>query len=241
MSMLDHFIYSAKAQVIFAYIPKVACTNWKCILRYLDGHADYLDPQIAHDRKRSGLAYLSTMDNGKTMLTDDAIPKLTCVRNPYTRILSAYLNKVKPFATDGAPPDRDRYFYDVFLRMEVFRKESRPNEHVMSFDCFLDWLEFSGDPLVSNEHWTPQTAIVGEGEVNFDYIGKFEQLETDAPILLQRMRCDIPFPSHEAVKFPPTRASELVRTYYTPSAIEKVQRIYAKDFEFLNYGTEVPL
>jgi hypothetical protein len=111
MALLTHSIHSKKANVIFGYVPKVACTNWKCILRYLDGHADYLDAQIAHDRKRSGLAYLSELPNGLDMLHDDSIPKLTCVRNPYTRVLSAYLNKVKPFALEGATAERDAYFF----------------------------------------------------------------------------------------------------------------------------------
>ena len=239
MLILSHFIYSKKAGVVFAYIPKVACTNWKCILRYLDGHTDYLDAQIAHDRKRSGLAYLSTLPDGADLLSNPNVPKLTCVRNPYTRILSAYLNKVKPFAIDNATKERDSYFHMVFQEIDSFRKQHHPTLPAVNFYCFLDWLESSGNPLTRNEHWLLQAEILGQREVAFDFIGHFENLAADAPILLERMDCDIPFPSQKAVNFPSTRAAELTGNYFTDVEIEQVKRIYAADFSYLEYDPSV--
>lgn len=235
MVMLTNFIYSKKAGIVFAYVPKVACTNWKCILRYLDGHVDYLDPKIAHDRNRSGLAYLSSLPNAAELLSDPDVPKLTCVRNPYTRALSAYLNKVKRFAFDNASPECDPYFHMIYQKMDAFQKSTHPDLPGVTFGCFLDWLESSGDPLVENEHWVPQTSIIGKGEVKFAYIGRIESIEIDAPILLQRMGCDIAFPSQKAVSFPPTHAGNLLQNYYLDEERERVRRIYAADFECLGY------
>ena len=239
MTLLNNFIFCKKSNIVFAYVPKVACTNWKCILRYLDGHADYLDAQIAHDRKRSGLAYLSTLPGGADLLANPDVPKLTCVRNPYTRILSAYLNKIKPFAVDKVSPDWDPYFHMVFQEINAFRQQRHPELPVVSFRCFLDWLENSGNALVKNEHWIAQTEILGKGEVAFDYMGHFENLATDAPILLERMGCDIPFPSQKAVNFPSTRATELTRNYFSSIEIEQVRRIYVSDFSCLTYDPSV--
>jgi len=238
MVMLSHFIYSKRNNFIFTYIPKVACTNWKCILRYLDGHADYLNTQIAHDRVRSGLAYLSTLQDGEVLLREPTIPKFTCVRNPYTRILSAYLNKVKPFALDNATSERDPYFYMIFQKIDAFRKSEFSDTQFVSFGCFLKWIEASGDPLTRNEHWIPQTEILGTGEVFFDYIGRFENIQDDAPKLLELMKCDIPFPSQQTVKFPPTHASDLIKTYYEVDDYRTVNRIYDSDFEYLVYDSK---
>lgn len=239
MSMLTNFIFCKKSNIVFAYVPKVACTNWKCILRYLDGQADYLNAQLAHDRKLSGLAYLSNLSAGEDLLANPLIPKLTCVRNPYTRILSAYLNKVKPFAIDNATPEWDPYFHMVFQEIDSFRKQHHASLPAVSFHCFLDWLETAGTPLTKNEHWVPQTDILGKGEVVFNYIGHFENLATDAPNLLERMGCDIPFPSQKAVNFPSTRAAELTGNYFTSVEIEQVRRIYAADFLHLKYDPSV--
>lgn len=235
MINLNNFIYSRKGGIVFAYLPKVACTNWKCILRYLDGHENYLDAKIAHDRRRSGLAYLSTLSDGEDLIKNPSVPKLTCVRNPFSRILSAYLNKVKPFAYDNATADRDPYFHMIFQSIDSYRKAVHPEFSVVNFICFLNWIESSGDSLAQNEHWIPQTEILGQGEVIFDYIGRFENILTDGPLLLSRMSCDIAFPSQQAVNFPPTHANDLVKKYYTDCEYDAVRRIYAADFKYLGY------
>ena len=238
MKILDNFIWSSRAGIVFAYVPKVACTNWKCVLRYLDGHSDYLDAQIAHDRQRSGLTYLTTLAQAEDLIKNPKVPKLTCVRNPYSRILSAYLNKIKPFAYDNATVDRDSYFHMVFQVIDAYRKFACPNYNVVSFSCFLRWIELSEDPLVHNEHWIPQTSILGQGDVTFDYIGKLENILTDAPILLSLMGCNIPFPSQQAVAFPPTHASTLIQNYYSQDEYDAVRRIYAQDFDHLGYNPQ---
>ncbi len=237
MAILDNFIYSKKSNVIFAYIPKVACTNWKCILRYLDGHDDYLNTSLAHDRNRSELLYVSRLPNGIDLLNDPSVAKLTCVRNPYSRILSAYLNKVKPFAIDNAQPGRDPYFYEIFKRMDEFRIKYRPESEHVDFSCFLAWIEFSNDPLVDNEHWIPQTEILGKNEYVFNYIGRIENLSKDAPIILDWLKCDIPFPTHQAVNFPPTKANEAINIYYSAKEKKQVQHIYKNDFSYLQYDS----
>jgi chondroitin 4-sulfotransferase 11/chondroitin 4-sulfotransferase 13/dermatan 4-sulfotransferase 1 len=236
MVALRNFIFLQKFNIVFAYIPKVACPNWKCILRYLEGYSDYLNPKTAHDRKLSGLKFLSNISNGQDCLKDSKILKYTCVRNPYTRILSAYLNKVKPFGYDEVKIKQQPYFHNIFVQIDSFRKASLTEYQDVSFSCFLRWLELSEDPLTRNEHWVPQTSIIGQGEVVFDFIGRFENLQIDAPILLARMGCDIEFPSQKAIKLPPTRANELLDSYYSKNDYELVNRLYASDFQYLGYN-----
>ena len=42
-----NFIYNAERGFVFAYVPKVACTNWKSLLRYMAGHDDWLDNKLS--------------------------------------------------------------------------------------------------------------------------------------------------------------------------------------------------
>ena len=107
MQNFENFIWVKSRSLVFVYVPKVACTNWKCVMRYLEGYEDYLDSRKAHDRKLGGLTYLSQCEDRDRILADTNIPKFSFVRNPYTRILSAYLNKVRPFALDGRGPEWD--------------------------------------------------------------------------------------------------------------------------------------
>lgn len=51
-------IVSTKLKAMYCPIPKVACSNWKALFRRLEGHNDYKNLALAHDRERSGLKYL---------------------------------------------------------------------------------------------------------------------------------------------------------------------------------------
>jgi hypothetical protein len=232
---LENFIYNSNRNFVFAYVPKVACTNWKCILRYLDGNSNYLDARLAHDREKSGLVFLSALPHRLQLLSSREVPKYTFVRSPYTRVLSAYLNKIEPFASGNATPARDPHFYTVFERIDLFRRDVRHEDAPVNFDCFVEWLETSGDPLTENEHWLPQSVILSPTEIEYSYVGRFEKIENDAKKLLDMIKCDIDFPTQEAVKFPGTNARQQLCRHYTMRSIETVKRIYHSDFDNFGY------
>ena len=91
----SNFIFLEPEGFIFSYVAKVACTNWKCLLRQKLGYADWLDPHLAHDRSRSGLPYLNTHADPLSIIESPEIKKYTMVRNPYSRVLSAFLNRLR--------------------------------------------------------------------------------------------------------------------------------------------------
>src|SRR5918911_536886 len=87
--LLENFIVLKDRAFVFAYVPKVACTNWKSIMRYVNGAQDYLDAQKAHDRKAAGLVYLNTLPphESESLLRSPDVARYTFIRNPYTRTL----------------------------------------------------------------------------------------------------------------------------------------------------------
>jgi hypothetical protein len=140
-----NFIYNQDRGFVFAYVPKAACTNWKSLLRYMEGHEDWLDNKLAHDKVNGGLRYLDLKSQDAVLLKRPDISKYTMVREPYSRILSAYINKVEerlPLKTEG--PDED-YFYKVVRDIEKFRKESLDVKTYpeINFEVFLLWLKCS--------------------------------------------------------------------------------------------------
>ena len=236
MAELENFIYLQKQNIIFAYVPKVACTNWKCIFRYLEGHKDYLDNQLAHDRKNSGLIYLSECQNKDELLADKGIKKLSFVRSPKSRILSAYRNKIEPYALGARDTDIENDFWaKVYSIIHTEIHQGNSQEKVSFYD-FLIWLESSTHSYVKNEHWLPQYQLVSPDKIDYDFIGRFEDIEEDAKILLNKLDCDITFPSQKDVRFPGTGASQLVENYFTEEISLLVERLYQKDFEFFSYN-----
>ena len=77
MDKYYNFIVNNDKKIVFAYVPKVACSNWKSIMRYLAGFSDYLDLTLAHDRSKSGLKYLSDIEDPIGVIKNKEIKKRT--------------------------------------------------------------------------------------------------------------------------------------------------------------------
>lgn len=231
---LSNFIYLRSKNFTFAYVPKVACTNWKCIFRYLNGAENYLDSGLAHDRQNSGLTYLNNVENAQAILEDENVKKFTFVRDPYSRVLSAYRNKVEPFNNVENSMHAQDFWNSVYLKIQ----EETDSKAEVTFSTFLGWLLHSEHHFAKNEHWCPQSHIVHPERVKFDYIGKFENIEKDAAFILDEIGCDLKFPTQKQVKFPGTNATSLVDQYYKADDINKVNALFADDFKNFNYATK---
>lgn len=222
-------------------MPKVACTNFKCIFRYLDGHSDWTNKNIAHNRKLSGLTYLSTLESGERekLLNNKDIKKLAVVRNPYSRILSAYKNKLERYKINEEPAYKDEYFYNIFLKIKKTLQSTQPDENIVTFHEFLTWLECSNDTDVNNEHWKSQSKLLYINDVQFDYIGRFEYMKESADYILRELKCDISFHTTEEIKCIPTNASMQIDKYYGDFEKEIVYRLFEDDFINFNYAISV--
>ncbi|SDY83781.1 sulfotransferase family 2 domain-containing protein [Citreimonas salinaria] len=236
-----NFILEPSRGFVFAYVPKVACTNWKALMRYMAGHEDWLDNRLAHDRARGGLRYLDPDGADAALLRRDDIPKYAMVRDPYGRTLSAYLNKVEKRLPPGPPETGEDPFRAVVRNIEAFRAARLSDTHPsIDFEVFLHWLRDSKSPFTGDEHWTPQSVLLRQPDMHFDMIGRFEDLERDAPRLLRAMGCDRGFPTQRDVNFAPSGAQSKLARYYTPAARALVEELFAADFDTFGYPRRDP-
>jgi hypothetical protein len=146
----------------------------------------------------------------------------TVVRNPYTRALSAYLQKI-------ATGTRHR-----FSSVPSYGVESKEG-----FRHFIAYLEAGG--LHENRHWGPQTALLFMPPERFDYIGRFERLEDELRLVFNRAGLVIP-PSLDLARLHPldpkdkyTGASQKVAEYYDDELLERVYLLYSDDFAAFGY------
>ena len=189
-----NFIYDENRRFIFAYVPKAACTNWKCLLRYMAGFDNWLDNKLAHDKVKGGLRYINMNIDGVALLTDPSIQKFTMVRDPYTRILSAYLNKVE-CRLPVKHENQGDYFDEVVRSIDQYRKNVFGDKKypLITFEVFLRWIANEAgvndgkERLRHDEHWVPQAVLLRQPKVKFDFIGRFENLEID---LKENIECN---------------------------------------------------
>lgn len=154
--------------------------------------------------------YPSQLSN-KEMLKFDSLYKFTFVRNPFSRTLSAYLDKVERKAVRSA-------------------KDT-------SFEDFLQYLQAGG--LYANAHWAPQSSILLIPPTAFDFIGHIESLDRDLTTVLQRIQSSSTELDIKSVLSNATGADNKLQKYYTPDSVDIVRALYRQDFEILGYDDEL--
>jgi hypothetical protein len=144
------------------------------------------------------------------------------VRHPYSRVLSAYLDKIV---------SRERPSALVYAHFD--RSYSDP-EHTVSFAEFLAYLQATLDRRDAwDPHWRPMTSILRPDLVPYDEIGKIETFEEDFQRINLRLGGILPV----AASATPHRtdAARKVDEIYTGPLRETVRAIYGADFEAFGY------
>lgn len=225
-------IVSERTRLIYCPIPKAACSNWKYLIRKFEGFDDYRDLTKAHNPLFSGLRYLSDYSPAEveSLLVDPGYFKFAFVRDPYTRLLSCYMDK---FQSNDVTFKKTEYrtFLAELYDWHYARYVNLDTEPPPSFAEFVDEIA-KQNPLSMNDHWMPQTLLCGFGEMPYDFVGRMESLRTDATYVLQRLgRPDEHFPNQAEIGFPPSGAtSNSSSDRYTLETMMKVRVIYDVDF-----------
>ncbi|WP_022728610.1 sulfotransferase family 2 domain-containing protein [Fodinicurvata sediminis] len=144
----------------------------------------------------------------------------TIVRNPYSRALSAYLNKI---AEDRMPEHKKHS-----AQIESY------DEGRLSFRGFCRYLAEGGER--DNPHWMRQTRILGIAD-RIDYLGKLESLDDDLPAIVRRISPAVDLTIQR--KGQRTGASGKLHAYYDTECRQIVEAVYDRDFGELGYVKEL--
>jgi|GEM_PF-5223398 len=225
-------------RLVFCLIPKVANTSWKYTFRIAAGYR--LDDGISiNDRRRNGLSYLSSkpafMHN--RYLTHPSYMRAVFVRDPWSRVLSAYRNKIEHVHADQCNRS-ESFIIQAITQGKRYCAEhdmlEDPHSNMLTFGEFLRWLE-SCAPERMDKHWRPQHLIANLDHIHYDFIGRFERLEQDAAILCERAGLPELYTGRTITQASHASQPNMMARYYTHERIDRVARIYARDVELLGY------
>ena len=142
------------------------------------------------------------------------------VRNPYTRVLSAYLDK---FLGDRDPnvlrPFRVRYGW--------------PAEREPTFSEFLRIIVEDG-PETLDPHFRPQTHLLLLPYTPIDFVGHVERMH-EAEQWMNQMCSEIQVRDHRPHA---TGANSKLQEHYDTTTVELVQRLYEDDFATFGYSMD---
>jgi hypothetical protein len=141
------------------------------------------------------------------------------VRNPYTRLLSCYTNKIVP-------------------RGEALK-------HLLGGAAPVDFPAFARTVVAQRDrdmdtHWRPQTVNLFHGQIDYAFLGRFENFAADFARVFDVLQ--IPVANRPASRHlnSSSRAGRSLAEFYSPEIQDLVYQRYRADFEAYGYPYELP-
>ncbi|XP_034230799.1 carbohydrate sulfotransferase 11 [Thrips palmi] len=240
--VLEHIIVDQKHQLLYCYVPKVACTNWKRTLLYLSGTSNVtrsLDIPADFVHRTGVFPKLAnfTIEDATHMLR--TYTTFLIVRHPFERLLSAYRNKLEQQYSSS------KYFQTRFGRHIVKTYRKNPSNHSLlhgddvTFSEFVTYLTTESGPEGEyNEHWKPIHQLCAPCALRYDIIGKYETLYEDADYLLHQLgESPSAFPRFAR----PSNTTATLGKYFgslTVDLLRKIYSVYEIDFRLFGYNLQ---
>ncbi|XP_034036385.1 carbohydrate sulfotransferase 14 [Thalassophryne amazonica] len=231
-TLLQHILVNDQYHFLYCYVPKVACSNWKRVLKVLSGTLESVDVNIKMDH-RSDLLFLSALKPDEIRYRLKHYFKFLFVREPMERLLSAYRNKFGEIESY-----QKKYGVEIIKRYRKGHvKDSAIKGDDVTFSEFVQYL-LDEDAEHMNEHWMPVYNLCQPCAVSYDFIGTYEHLESDAEFVLQHIGAPphVHFPERQMWYKPVT--TETLH-YYLCTLPQKVLREllpkYILDFSLFAY------
>ncbi|KAM9826616.1 carbohydrate sulfotransferase 8 isoform 1-T1 [Syngnathus typhle] len=223
-----------KHKVLYCQVPKAGCSNWKRTLMVLAGVTS--DPHsITHDTAHFGnfLKTLNSFDRQGIMRRLNSYTKVMFVREPFERVVSAYRDKFEN------PND---YYHKGFGRPII--SKYRPNAtrsalasgNGVTFQEFVQYLLDVHRPVGIDIHWEPANQLCNPCLIDYDFIGKFENMEEEADLLLRLVGAprNLTLPKFKDRNTSDERTSlKLTQKYFERIGAVERQRVY--DFYYMDY------
>ncbi|HEV2178985.1 MAG TPA: sulfotransferase family protein [Gemmatimonadaceae bacterium] len=218
-------------RVVYLEVPKAACTVMKMVLRDLYASTPLtLYPHMSrqtkrgmfvHARANAPLPALTELDDAaqRELLEDDDVLRFTVVRNPYTRFVSAWRDKVYLYE----PTAEDVYVAVRGVAPDVAHKQP------------IQFLEFVAHvertiSATTDPHWRRQVDLTFPDAIRYTHVGKTENLPATIALLYRRAGHGLPQTMPRA-----NGAALLAGASYTPTLAKRVHELYAQDFAAFDY------
>ncbi|KAK1796525.1 hypothetical protein P4O66_009555, partial [Electrophorus voltai] len=238
---LKHLIVDDHHGLLYCYVPKVACTNWKRVLMVLTGTSKQRNPLLipaSEAHVPSNLRTLSEYSKAEINRRLRTYLKFLFVREPFERLVSAYRNK---FTHNYNTAFHKRYGTKI-----IRRHRTRPRAKALERGddvSFAEFVRYLVDPRTQreepfNEHWERVDSLCHPCLIHYDVVGKYETLEDDSHYVLQLAGVD------GEVAFP--RPAKRTRTTgdmaagffkdISPAFQQNLYNLYRMDFLLFNYS-----
>lgn len=228
------FVNVTKRYLYFE-VPKAACTQMKELLRLQEGAPpiklfvgkllETRREMFVHARENVPLPSLIDLNDAtqRDALESSDFLRLTIVRNPYTRLVSAWKNKVVP-----CEPGCERLYLEIKGRLPDMHSKA-----LIAFDEFVGYLESKCDLSTCDQHYRRQVDHVFFEALNFSHVGKVENMAAS----LARLQQHLGLPESLTAGRKNVSAPVGLATY-NQNLADRVYSLYQPDFDRLGYDRD---
>ncbi|WP_216824141.1 sulfotransferase family protein [Dietzia sp. WMMA184] len=226
-----HPLISMRHKYVFFPISKNANWTLKTIFRSVEMEAIGPGYKVESAHQLFNPPLISPYQVGEEFYANEVLQsyyKFTFVRNPYTRLLSCYLDRIH-----GNPRSVPRRRFNTVSGFSS-------NDEV-TFSDFVQIIS-SQKSIDMNDHWRDQYSNLLAGNVSFDFIGRFENMREDLEhVFKARIPDSDLYRRLERQNNSPqvTSAGSLLSKYYSDELVEIVSERYRMDFETFGYSTDL--
>ncbi len=225
----DHSHVSENHRFIWIANAKVASTTTGTTLCQLDD-IDLKDGNVWESENIPKLRDFTTPEILEMLSSPDWF-RFCFVRNPYTRLFSAYKSKIgnpmaEPFYQIAQDEIRDAFDYP------------RPERQDEPAVTFRDFVYYVGTGVRSGDsHWCVQNLRMMQDLIPYDFVGRYESFGSDFRHVLKQLNA--PPNVHEIASEVRGRSASISQTAaYDQELADMVYEIYYEDFDGFGYDRD---
>lgn len=231
---VKHIFVEDKYKLLYCQVPKAGCSNWKRTLMVLAGQASNTQ-SIKHDTVHYGdhLKKLDSFDRQGIMHRLETYTKVIFVREPLERMVSAYRDKFE---------NPNNYYHSLFGKPIISKYRVNPSWAALktgngvTFKEFVQYLLDVHRPVGMDIHWEQANQLCNPCLIDYDFIGKFENMEEESNFLLRLAGAppNLTLPSFKDRNPNDKRTSmQITEKYFSQVSTLERQRVY--DFYYMDY------
>jgi hypothetical protein len=241
----DHFTIDSELKIVYCNEEKVASTTILMLIRGMKGiftgpiHGKNNLTTLEPGQKKSKQDPAVELRNIRDMSRTDYL-KFVFVRNPFTRILSTYRDKILQggkvpiwYTKTSSIPRRNQEFWFRTL----FRKQ-HPGGN-LTFGQFIEYtVASSKEAHRMNDHVATQTDNCNLKDIKFDFVGHFESLGDDLErlwgLMSKRLGRNLTINQDLVEKghsFHLTKSDNKLLEFYNAELVKQVAELYAVDMD----------